>query len=157
MQAFRISIKRPIEFLTSVLEAFSSDEDAKVSFEGDLQMLQKVGLASVSLDETTCLRRHILEPMQDFLVIPLSRHNLQVLVSLFGRVGVRTRVVHVQIESRGGLVFAAYDQFDSEGAWISTRFSEGQLLRLHGQKVIGSYELVRDFEQNSNASRAPVE
>ena len=157
MEAFRVSVKRPIEFLTSVLEAFSSEEDAKVSFEGDLQMLRNASLAGASTDETTCLRRQTLEPILDFLVIPLSRHNLRVLVSLCGRVGVRTRVIHVQIESGGVLVFGAYDQFDPAGAWISTRFGEANLLRLQGQRVIDSYELVRDSEQNSSSARAPVE
>lgn len=146
MQAFRVRVNRPIEFLTSVLEAFSADEAAQVSFEGELRMLREADLTGTSSSETTCLRRQTMEPLQDFMVITLSPRNLPVLRSLYGRVGLRARVLHVQIEVGGALVFGAYDQFDPSGVWVSPRFTEATLSRLQGQQVIASYERVEHLE-----------
>lgn len=77
--------------------------------------------------------------------------DLPALVSLCGRVGVRTRLVHVQIEDRGTLVFGASDHFDPNGVRVNARFGEANLERLLRSRGIASYELVKDSEENGRA------
>jgi hypothetical protein len=149
MDVFRVGVTRPVEFLTAVLEAFSGCESAKVSFEGDLEFMHEGGIGG-SVAETRSLRRQTIEPLRDFVVVPLSQHNLDILVSLCGRIGVRTRVHHVQIEASGVLVFGAYDNFDPSGVWVTTRFSETTLMRLQRDQVIESYGRVTYVEERGH-------
>jgi hypothetical protein len=137
MEAYWVDVRRPIEFLSAVLEAFCGQ--ARLSLEGDLEALRGVSLPGASRDETSCLRRNTIWPKQDFIVVPLVREILPTLVALCSRLGLRRRVLHVQIEDGGALVFGAYDQFDPSCVWVSARFGESELQRLVQHGVIASY------------------
>lgn len=101
MDAYRVTVKRPPEFLAAILEAVCGE--AMVSFEGDLAVLRDAGLPGMSITETARLRRHTIAPTQEFAVVPVRSDTLPAMVSLCGRLGLRSRVLHVQIEEGGDL------------------------------------------------------
>jgi hypothetical protein len=84
---------------------------AQVSFEGNLKGLGLLSLPGGSSEETTNLKRATKWPQQDFIVLPLEPPLIPVIVSAMGGT-VSRRILHVQIEKRGVLEFAAYDRFD---------------------------------------------
>lgn len=74
-------------------------------------------IEGLHLDETEVLRRQTLQPRLDFLVLPLTPESLPAIekavdskIAFSGCAG----IVHVQIESRGRIAFAAYDEFDPD-------------------------------------------
>jgi hypothetical protein len=137
MARYSVEVARPIEFLAAMAEAYSGR--GRLSLEGDLGALRGCDLSGASLDETPVLRRNTLEPQQDFTVIPLTEQTLPTLVALFSRIGLASRVLHIQIESRGALVLGAYDCFAPECTWVEEDFGEEGLERLRRIGVLRSF------------------
>jgi hypothetical protein len=139
MQTFRVDVRHPVEFLGAVIDAFG--EAARISFEGDLDVLRQVRLPGASEGETAALRRGTTTPSQDFRVIPLSREVVPSLLAVLPRVGLRSNVLHVQVEQAGQLVFGAYDHFGPSTVWVSQSFGMSRLDALLQQGVIRSVSL----------------
>lgn len=142
MDAYRVHVKRPIDFLDVVFTCYAGE--SLVSFEGDLTVLRNGHMPGLSEAETACLRRQTVEPQEDFLVAPLTREALPALQAMCRRAGVRNRITHIEIEHDGELVFSACDQFDPAGVWLSTRLERTTLDQLRDRGVIASYARVND-------------
>jgi hypothetical protein len=103
--------------LKMVLEKFCGG--AYVSFEGDLSQLNMRDLRDHSFTPTEVLKRNTLQPLLDFVIIPLDADTTEILLKrVLPRVGLRARVTHIQIEKEGKLLFGAYDNFDADCVWF---------------------------------------
>lgn len=81
-------------------------------------------------------------PVQDFVVLPLNELTLP---SIFDAVLVERRlvdrVIHVQIESKGELQFAAYDNFDPDCVWCGPEIPERTIAEFLQKGIIKSADL----------------
>src|SRR5262245_5380380 len=84
----------------------------EISLEGDLGRFDLTSIPGSVVGERGLLRRATESPKLDFVVLPLTDETITRLKTaltgskVFGRHGA---VIHVQLESAGSLVFAAYD------------------------------------------------
>lgn len=86
--------------------------DARVSFEGDIAHLRFPLMLKPSPCETAVLHRQSLVPRLEFVTLPLEAATVQPILDLVAPGGrLIPQVVHVQIEKKGRLEFAAYDRF----------------------------------------------
>lgn len=109
--------------VTRIVRRFA--EGSLMSLEGDLSTIRRLSIPGESQRPTQLLRRRTDDPIQDFIVVPVTPETVAVLEKrLLPRVGLRNRVLHVQLESGGELVFAAYDQFHPDCVWISETVGE---------------------------------
>jgi hypothetical protein len=116
-------------------------EDAKISFEGRLSHTELVTIAGGSGEETDVLRRATLSPRLDFIIFPLTQAIASAIekavsskVSLNGG-----GVIHVQIEKRGVMAFAAYDNFYDDCVVAYSTVPVALLDELVRRKVLHSY------------------
>lgn len=110
METAKISwrVKHKNRLLTAVINELAGD--AKISFEGDLHAFALSSLPDASPVETAGLKRSTLSPKQDFVVVPLNNSTVKAISRSIG--GTLSRaILHVQIEKRGRLEFAAFDNF----------------------------------------------
>lgn len=101
--------------LWAVLEHFLNQ--ARVSLEGDLGQFDLLACSGASSDETHEIHRHTKSPKLDFVVLPVTVDQLVTLKHRLGGAGVfgvGGRLVHVQVEFQGKLVFGGYDNFHKE-------------------------------------------
>jgi hypothetical protein len=130
------------ELLFAMMRAFAN-EDARISFEGQLSHTQLAKIAGASFSETQVLRRNTTWPRMDFLILPLTPTTVTALekavvsnITFKGNRG----IVHVQIEKQGHLVFVACDQFHEDCVWVSSDISASVLEDLVEKRVLHSYK-----------------
>ena len=105
--------------LNLVLEHFCGG--AHLSFEGDLSQCDTSVLRDCSFTPTDVLRRNTVQPLGDFVIIPLDPDTKDTLLkSVLPRVGLRSRINHIQIEKDGRRLFGAYDNFDIDCVWFDS-------------------------------------
>ena len=86
--------------------------DARISFEGNLSRVDFGSIAGTSNEETHILKRNTIEPLQDFVVLPLEPESVaSILRALSFGGALSDDILHVQIEKAGRLEFGAYDNF----------------------------------------------
>jgi hypothetical protein len=108
-----IVVRNPIAFLSTIVETVYGD--AQVSFEGNLSQLDLRNIAPLATKPTDLLPRNTLQPELDFVILPVEADTKDVLVQhILPRIGLRTRVVHVEFAKAGKIVMAAYDNFDPD-------------------------------------------
>jgi hypothetical protein len=135
-----IPVRDPIPFLSAVIEALHGD--AYVSLEGDLSRLDLSDIENIRTEPTDALPRQTLDPKLGFVIIPLEADTKDAIIqNILPRIGIRTRVVHVQITKRGKQVFAAYDNFDPDCVWLRPIVSGELIDQLVREKVIRSYRV----------------
>jgi hypothetical protein len=89
----------------------------EISFEGELGRFDLTSIPGSVASERGLLRRATESPKLDFVVLPLTDDTIARLKTaltgskVFGRDGA---VIHVQLQSGGRLVFAAYDNFHKD-------------------------------------------
>jgi hypothetical protein len=116
---------------------------ALASFEGDLDALQLQQLPGSSTETTVALKRQTLDPVMDFVVVPITAENVSVLkarLSAPGILGVNGVVIHTQIEVDGKPVLIACDNFHDECTVAATSVSDTFLAKLKSNGVL------RDFK-----------
>jgi hypothetical protein len=135
---YRLKVKYKVPLLSALVEAFCGD--AHLSLEGDLAELRWDGPTQPEPAIASVLRRNTVEPVQDFVVLPLERDSIDRIVHrVLPHVGLKRRVHHVQIEKERRLVFGAYDWFDEGCAWVSQRVGTQLLDALVREGVLKSY------------------
>ena len=97
--------------LLEIMEELAGN--AHISFEGDLQGFKLNKFADVSGEETAVLRRNMIWPRQDLLVLPLGALMGQRILAAIGG-AVPRRINYIQIKKDGIVQFAAYDNFHPE-------------------------------------------
>jgi len=141
--------------LLAAMQAFEGS--GQISFEAyddDLRFRELPGATDTQIGD---LRRTVLFPFVNFIVIPLTRENIEIISSRLawepdsdwdceleqdvpnGRM-VSTSFIHVHIAGPNGLAFAAYDKFRSDCIVVTDRFPLENLDRLVADGVIRSYE-----------------
>lgn len=131
-----------LELLKSMMTTFK--DIGKVSFEGDLSDLSILKMNGVETAETACLKRATVSSKLDFVVVPLSEKNLKMINQEFSERSdlFDDEIIHVQIESNGVLVFAAYDNFDEQCTFSLETVSIETLDLLKSKEVINGYKIV---------------
>lgn len=136
---YRLEVKKSVKLVKAVIELFSGN--AYLSMEGYLKGKNLGFVEGTTTEPTEILKRNTLEPHSDFVVLPIETETKEIIKrKIIPQVGLRQNVFHVQMEKGGKLVFAAYDNFASDGVWITVDVSEDWLEELLRQKVIEHFE-----------------
>jgi hypothetical protein len=134
---YRLVVKRPLEVVAAVVSTFG--ESAQMSLEGDLSALRFDRFEGLTRDPTDVLRSNTLEPRLMFAIVPLTADNRDLLLrSELPRVGLRRRIVHLQIADSGVVRFAACDNFHPDCVWADACVPEEVLRRLQAQGSLGT-------------------
>lgn len=131
----------------AILWAFYREYDgsALASFEGDLSVLNFNELSGCSFDETNSLKRQTLEPLMDFVVVPINVQNVNTLKKFFAKkevLGTNGSIIHTQIEANGESLFIACDNFDNDCTVVSTTVPEAFLKQLTEQGILRGYSAI---------------
>jgi hypothetical protein len=114
--------------------------DAFISFEGDLSKFDFGQIRDVMSPPTEVLRCQTIWPKQEFVILPVEDDTKTIIQrTILPRIGLRRRVLHVQIAKTGQLEFAAYDCFHPDTVWVSQNVSEVLLQSLISDKAIWSF------------------
>jgi hypothetical protein len=133
---YKLVVNETIKLMEAMLQEFA--ENGRLSLEGVLKYLNLKRLHNISRWPDGALRRNSSESTDDFVIIPLDSATVQFLIkSVLPSVGIRRRIVHVQIEQNGRLVFGAYDWFHPECVWV--KVSEEILKNLKEGGILRSY------------------
>jgi hypothetical protein len=140
---YRLETRDRSRLLTAMMRALAA-EDSKISFEGALSQTELAQLEGVTQEETDVLKRATVQPKLDFLVLPLTEQKLSAIEKAiiskiaFGHSG----ILHVQIEKKGTIAFAAYDNFDRECVVAYSAVSSALLKELSEMRVLRNYQRV---------------
>ena len=144
MSRYAVDVKLPIDFIEFMIMQFLGD--GNISFEGDLAYFDNRGLQGITYEETEILKSNVLSPEKDFIVVPLSPENAELIIkNVLRRVGLQKNVHHVQIESQGKLVCAAYDWFRYDTVWVLDIVEEEVIRGLLENGIIHSYTIEDQF------------
>jgi hypothetical protein len=137
--SFSLDVKRPIELVGALISHFGAG--GRMSLEGDLSQLDETVRATGSNKEGLKLRRNTISPRQDFLIVELDDETIPLIRQrVLPSVGLNSRVIHLQIENGGKLVFGAYDNFDRECVWVSEVVGVDLLDRLVADGILRSFK-----------------
>jgi hypothetical protein len=107
--------------LIAIMRHFRGD-GSFISLEGTLSSFQAGALDNSIATETAELKRNTVSPVLDFVVAPLSAHNVEVVSRAVLKKDLLSEgdgVIHVQIASAGRLVFGAYDNFHPDCVFVA--------------------------------------
>jgi hypothetical protein len=126
--------------LVAIMQHFQGD-GSFISLEGTLSSFQAPVLENAVMTETAELKRNTLSPVLDFVVAPLSAHN----VDMVSRAVVDNDllsegggIIHVQIASGGRLVFGAYDNFHPDCVFVDG-ISAARLTTMKEEKLFTAF------------------
>ncbi len=140
---FAMHVTQPLQLVSAVLRAFAGT--ASLSLEGDLSQANLQGMGYDWGHPTAVLPRHTSWPIQDFVIIPLTRDAADLLIQrVLPQIGLRTRVLHLVMACNEQVVFAAYDQFAPECVWIDASIGEPFLIERLREGSIKDYCLITD-------------
>jgi hypothetical protein len=88
--------------------------DSRISLEGDLSRCQFSDELIVSYDDTGLLKRNTLYPRQDFVVLRLTKETVGPIFEQISSAGLKSAIIHVQIERHEAMELGAYDNFHRE-------------------------------------------
>ena len=117
-------------------------EHANISFEGQLSHTELPQIPGARFEETQVLRRGTLQPILDFIVLPLTSLSLPLIeTAVISKIAFKgnTGIVHVQIETGGTMAFAAYDQFDRDCVVAYPAVPAALLMKLVEERVLYSF------------------
>ena len=117
-------------------------ERGEISFEGNLSRFALTSIPGSTTEERGLLKRATKSPRLDFVVVPLTKQTMAHLkVALAGAnvFGWQGDLIHVQLQSSGQLVFAAYDNFHKDCVVAQDPISVGFLQALAKRGLLRSY------------------
>jgi hypothetical protein len=134
-----LSTRRSIDLLTAMLDMFCGD--AYLSLEGDLSQLDYDLFENFQVLPAQALDRNTIWPPQKLVSVALEAETLSIIKRhILPRVGIRKRILHIQIVKQTEMVFAAYDCFDRDLVGVINTVGEPFLSSLVERKAIWSYE-----------------
>jgi hypothetical protein len=136
---FLFDVRSSIGLIGAIIETLWGN--AYLSSEGDLSRFDPRSIKGAPGEETAVLRRNTLDPGVDFVVLPLEADTKDLISKrLLPRLGMRKRVIHVQVEKEERLESGAYDTFHPECTWIGSCVGEALLQSLAQQGFIRSFK-----------------
>jgi hypothetical protein len=142
MKTFLLNVKKPIELVSAILDKFVGD--SYMSLEGDLSSVNISELEVLPEGEINTLKRqdtYAWPKIPDLVVFRLTQNNVDKLKSFLPRIGIKSRVLHIQVVHDGQLVFGSYDQFGREQTWVSIAVGEDFVRTLMQNGIIGIFEI----------------
>ncbi len=146
---FRVHVKKRVRFLQTILDYYWGD--AFVSFEGDLSTGDFSDFPGVSYrprlifklnkfrPRLLILKRNTLSSEFDIAILPLEEHTVEIIKKdILNHIGVRYKVIHIQIAKHGELVAGIYDNFHPDTVWVK-EFPESVLEKMLEDKIIAAY------------------
>ena len=147
---FQVRVRKPVDFVCSALRHFQPD--CYLSLEGELSRCDPALVCGASRDPSALLRRNSTWPVQDFLILPVTAESTEIICHrILPQVGLKHRVIHVQLASAGRLVVAAYDNFDRECVWIDQEIGKDVIVSLVEAGTVGWYQ-PRQFDELAKTS-----
>ena len=140
MSVYSLYVRDRPGLLNAMMSAPASDT-TKISFEGTLSHTDLVRIAGITHDESGVLRRAVLAPRKDFIILPLSEQTLPAIrKAINSKIAIGEKgIVHVQIVKDSDMAFAAYDSFDKECVVAYSAVSHELLDELTNAKVLRGY------------------
>jgi len=146
VQIYRLQVKRPAVLLSRLTRVFG--DHALISFEGELSKTDLASLPGATNQPSRVLDRVTMLPQFQFIRCPVGEE----LNKILDKIDLRAKVVHLQIELAGRLVFASYDHFARDSVWVSADVGETVVQSLKDIGIISDYSLY----ENVPSSRYPV-
>jgi hypothetical protein len=143
MEIFRLQVKKSIPFVSAVIDGFG--DDSYVYFCGDFSVVDLSGIATLSIVQEKGSN-------YDDVAFPLTNENKAAIKALLPRIGIHKRIIHIEIERCGYLVFGAYDQFAEDCVWVTANIGKDFMLHLVNQHIIRKYELVEVKDRQLQSS-----
>jgi hypothetical protein len=145
MDGYILEVNEPIKLLKAIIDMFYGN--AYISMEGRLKANDFSFINGISKEPTEILKRNTIEPRQDFIIFPLEADTKEIIKQkVLSQIGLRKNIDHILVQKDGKLVFAAYDNFDSECVWIMEEVTEKWLEELHQQDILKSFK--KEKEKN---------
>lgn len=140
---YHLVVKKAIQLMELVIPLFNNN--ASISFEGNLCSYDFSLFEDTTQKETLNLRRNTIAPKQDFIILPLNSKAINFLTTdTFHRIGLRNKVIHIQIEYNHEIAFASYDNFHEDCVWITAEVGQSFIERLVDDKIISKYKIVEN-------------
>ena len=133
-----VAVHKKAEFLRRLM--FELAGHAQMSLEGDLSRCRFADDVTVTSDETATLKRNTVAPRQDFLVLRLRPETCAPILKEIMAAGLKSAIIHVQIERDGVLELGAYDNFHDQCVVTGPGVSAVLLEELKSTRVL------RDFK-----------
>jgi hypothetical protein len=137
--AHRLEVRKNAAFFRHVLSQLAGG--AVLSLEGDLSQCKFDPHLVAATDETGLLKRNTIWPRQDFVALHLEPDNVDAIFKEAMAAGFKRGIIHIQVERKGELQFASYDNFSPGGVWAGPSVPESFLQDLRSTGVIANYEL----------------
>jgi hypothetical protein len=135
---FQVRVKKPVEFICAALRHFR--QDSFISLEGDLSCYDSTLIPTASQEPTTILQRHTIWPEQQFIILPITDATADTICRcILPQIGLKHKIVHVQIAAEGRLVLGAYDSFHDDCVWIEQTIGSESIVSLLKDGIIGWY------------------
>jgi hypothetical protein len=112
---------------------------AHLSLAGDLSRCRFADDLVSTRDQTQILRRNIVAPRQDCVVLGLSSESVAAIFIQAMAAGLRQAIIQLQMERDGVLELGAYDHFRPEGPWTGPKVSPALLEELERTKLLGDF------------------
>ena len=136
---YQVRVREPVEFVRAALDHFQPD--CLLSLEGDLSHCDTAHVPGASSEPTDVLRRSTISPKQEFIVLPVTAETRETISrEVLPQVGLKNRVLHVQVASGGRLVLGAYDSFHRECCWVDQSIGPDTISSWKDSGIIGWYE-----------------
>lgn len=143
MSRYQVQVLKKVPFLCTIVDEFCNN--ALISFEGDLQQVDFGNFPSAIFEPTDVLNRNTLQPIQDFVILPLENNTVEEIKRrVIEQIGIKNRILHLQIARQGELVFGAYDNFAKECVWVTDQVSVAKLKTLKEEKILEYFYHVKD-------------
>ena len=137
--SFQVRVRKPVDFVCAALTHFQPH--CFLSLEGDLSHYDLTRIPDASGEPTEVLRRNTIAPKQDFIILPVTPTTFETISrQVLPQVGLKHRILHVQIASDDRLVLGAYDAFHRECCWVDQCVGEDTVLAWKDSGIIGWYE-----------------
>jgi len=133
----RVDVCDPGLFLQRLLRELATG--TRLSLEGELSTCNFDERIVVSRQPVEKLPRNTNSPLLDFVVLALEPSGVEQVLSEISRMGLRRRIVHVQVERDGILEVGAYDNFHSECVTTGPAIRPGMLTQLRDAGVIRGF------------------
>ncbi len=137
----RVNVREKPVFLHRLMRELAGK--STISLEGDLSQTQPPEDLIVRYDRVAALHRNTMWPKQDFIVLQLAPEHVGRIYEQVMAAGLKRAIIHVQIERKGVLELAAYDNFHPDCTTTGPGVSVALLYELKAAKVVRDFEAVK--------------
>jgi len=140
-EKYFIVAKDKASLLERMMEALQGN--AHISFEGNLSKCDFSKIPGASSQETEVLKKITFFPVQDFIVLPLEKEIIRlILYQVLPNNRFSRDIIHIQIEKNNSLDFGSYDNFHPDCIACSETISAEFLQSLVTEGTLKSFDPV---------------